>query len=225
MGYRVEDKRNGNIYVYRVESYWDKNKKQARQKRTYLGRKDEATGEVKAKRVKTPIGSYNIGALYLLKSICEKIILVKVLKETFPDDFEKILHLACFKIIKKEPYYLYKLWCEESYVSNKNTLSPIDVSALLSEIGRDEKSVEMFLKEWIKETGGGGAVMFDITSISSYGTRNEFLERGYNRDKEDLEQVNLGLVSKKTASNVGLPLAYRVYPGSITRCYHTKKHD
>jgi len=75
----------------------------------------------------------------------------------------------------------------------------------------------MFFKEWIKEFNTeASAVMFDITSISSYGTRNDFLERGYNRDKEDLEQVNLGLVSKKTASNVGLPLAYRVYPGSIT---------
>ena len=217
MGYRVEDKRNGNIYVYRVESYWDKTKKQARQKRTYLGRKDEATGEVKTKRTKIPIGSHNIGALHLLKSLCQNINLVKVLKKTFPYDFEKILHLACFKIIKKEPYYLYKLWCEESYVSNKNTLSPIDVSDLLSEIGRDEKSVEMFFKEWIKEFNAeASAVMFDITSISSYGTRNDFLERGYNRDKEDLEQVNLGLVSKKTASNVGLPLAYRVYPRSIT---------
>ena len=221
MGYTVENKRNGNIYVYRVESYWDKSKKQARQKRTYLGRKDEATGEIKTKRAKIPIGSHNIGALYLLKSICEKINLVKVLKETFPYDFEKILHLACFKIIKKEPYYLYKLWCEESYVSNKNSLTSIDISEFLSEIGRDERSVEDFFKEWIKETktsgGGGGAVMFDITSISSYGTRNEFLERGYNRDKEDLEQVNLGLISKKlSTSSTGFPLAYRVYPGSIT---------
>ena len=50
--------------------------------------------------------------------------------------------------------------------------------------------------------------MFDITSISSYGimeqimelwnygTKNEFLERGYNRDKEDLDQINLGFFNK-----------------------------
>ena len=38
--------------------------------------------------------------------------------------------------------------------------------------------------------------MFDITSISSYGSVNEFLERGYNRDGENLSQTNLGILSQ-----------------------------
>ena len=40
MSYIVEQKIKGNIYLYRVESYWDKDKKQSRQKRTYLGPKN-----------------------------------------------------------------------------------------------------------------------------------------------------------------------------------------
>jgi hypothetical protein len=35
------------IYLYDVESYWDKEKKQSRQKRTYVGKKDPKTGEAK----------------------------------------------------------------------------------------------------------------------------------------------------------------------------------
>ncbi len=47
MTYIIEQKVGNNIYVYEVESYWDKEKKQPRQRRNYLGRKDIMTGDVK----------------------------------------------------------------------------------------------------------------------------------------------------------------------------------
>ena len=40
------DKRSGITYVYESESYWDKEKKQPRSKRTLIGKIDEATGEI-----------------------------------------------------------------------------------------------------------------------------------------------------------------------------------
>jgi hypothetical protein len=44
--YRVEQKIHGHTYVYEVTSYWDAKKKQSRQKRVYIGRKDPKTGEI-----------------------------------------------------------------------------------------------------------------------------------------------------------------------------------
>lgn len=41
-----KNKRTGATYVYESESYWDKEKKQPRAKRTLIGKLDEATGEV-----------------------------------------------------------------------------------------------------------------------------------------------------------------------------------
>lgn len=41
-----KDKRTGATYVYESESYWDKEKKQPRSKRTLIGKLDEATGEI-----------------------------------------------------------------------------------------------------------------------------------------------------------------------------------
>ena len=41
-----KDKRTGVTYVYESESYWDKEKKQPRSKRTLIGKLDEATGEI-----------------------------------------------------------------------------------------------------------------------------------------------------------------------------------
>lgn len=41
-----KDKRSGVTYVYSSESYWDKEKKQPRSKRTLIGKIDEETGEI-----------------------------------------------------------------------------------------------------------------------------------------------------------------------------------
>ena len=41
-----KDKRSGVTYVYESESYWDKEKKQPRSKRTLIGKIDEETGEI-----------------------------------------------------------------------------------------------------------------------------------------------------------------------------------
>ena len=40
------DKRTGITYVYESESYWDKDKQQARSKRRLIGKIDEQTGEI-----------------------------------------------------------------------------------------------------------------------------------------------------------------------------------
>ena len=60
---------------------------------------------------------------------------------------------------------------------------------------------------------------YDVTSVSSYSKGIEDLEWGYNRDKEKLPQVNMGLYY---GEECGLPLYYRVYPGSISDKAHLK---
>ena len=40
------DKRSGITYAYESRSYWDKEKRQSRSRRTLIGRVDEATGEI-----------------------------------------------------------------------------------------------------------------------------------------------------------------------------------
>lgn len=52
----------------------------------------------------------------------------------------------------------------------------------------------------------------DITSISSYGQHNSWVEWGHNRDQENLPQVNLGVL---VGGMKQLPFFYQLYPGSI----------
>lgn len=55
------DKKTGNKYAYESFSYWDKEKKQPRSKRRYIGRVDPDTGEIirRSERVATTIAQEN----------------------------------------------------------------------------------------------------------------------------------------------------------------------
>lgn len=70
----------------------------------------------------------------------------------------------------------------------------------------------LFFREWMTRSKRDEYVAYDVTSISSYSRNITELEWGYNRDREKLTQVNLGLYYGEGS---GLPLHYRVYPGNI----------
>lgn len=59
----------------------------------------------------------------------------------------------------------------------------------------------------------GGSVCYDVTSISSYARAMTDIERGYNRDGDDLCQFNLGIFCDEATKT---PLYYSRYNGSIT---------
>jgi hypothetical protein len=137
------------------------------------------------------------------------------LKKSFPLTYEQLLYLAIFKLLTAEPYYLSPCWAEESVLPERGRMEQQRISELLIEVGEDEAAIERFFAEWISPNPGSKAIMFDVTSVSGYSEHNPLLETGYNRDGEDLGQVNLGIVSQERASSLHVPLAYRVYPGSI----------
>jgi transposase len=87
-----------------------------------------------------------------------------------------------------------------------------DVSSLHFALGSNEQGKMEFTKKWIEKVNPKQGIYYDITSFSSYSTKNEFVEWGYNRDRENLPQINLGMVC---CQKTGLPFFYTVYPGSI----------
>ena len=46
-----------------------------------------------------------------------------------------------------------------------------------------------FFKHWMKTALGDGSVCYDVTSISSYSQAMPAVERGYNRDGDDLHNT------------------------------------
>jgi len=211
MAYIIERKNKGNIYRYETESYWDKEKKQPRQRSKYLGPKEKVETK-KLKQSLTQLVSKNYGDIFLLEEVSKSIGLYDVVKECYPDDYREILACSFYEIIGESKNYLFHHFQNEHYLENVKTLYSSDVSELHLTLGNDEQTRMKFIQKWIENINPKDGIYYDITSFSSYSTNNEFVEWGYNRDKENLPQINLGMICcKKT----GLPFFYTIFPGSI----------
>ena len=211
MSYIAKQKIKGNIYLYQVESYWDKEKKQSRQKRIYLG--PENKNKVPRRTKTREIIYKKYGNIFLLEKIAEQIGLKKILAELFPSDYKEIIALAFFHVCGDSAMYLFPQWLHEQYNVETRSLYSTDISVLCEKLGLLQTKTRDFFKSWIDlNKSKSTKVHYDVTSISSYATNIDFIEWGYNRDKENLPQLNLGIACQEE----GIPLFYRIYPGSIT---------
>ena len=105
------------------------------------------------------------------------------------------------------PWY-WEPWLEERGLGDR--MSSEAVSTLLSSITEDEMSA--FSKLWLGRNMGRKSILFDITSVSSYSSIPG-VERGHNRDRENLEQMNLALLS---TYDTKVPLTARRLNGSLS---------
>lgn len=216
MAFIFKQKIKKHIYFYQIESYWDKNKKQPRQKRIFLGKKDPKTKEIiPPKKIMIP-KSYTCkeyGSFYFLNKISEKIELKETLKEIFIDDWEKIITCAFFEICEGKPLYLCNSWLENTYNDFLSNLPSQRITELLKQLGKDYNSRFKFFKVWgERKRKDNKYIVFDISSISSYSKIIDYVEWGFNRDGERLPQINLGIIFGEPSS---LPIFYNIYQGSI----------
>jgi transposase len=97
----------------------------------------------------------------------------------------------------------------------RSSMSSQDVSRLLDAIDYD--GIMTFYKLWLKEAGRSVVVkdktLYDLTSISYYGYSIDAVEYGYNRDNENLPQVNFALLCMRSTA---MPLFAWPMNGSIS---------
>lgn len=216
-------KKNGAVYVYSVTSYWDKDRKQPRNKQVCIGKLNKDTGEIElserknriAKRAASIPGitatSKIAGATLLLDRIADDLGIRKILKRCFPDTYLAVLSLVYFIVQKGLALSHAEQWSEANQHPFEEPISSQEISDLLAAIGENER--QQFLSEWLKTKSENDYLCYDITSISSYSEANEYVKYGYNRDGEALQQINLAMLF---GQNSKLPLYYRRMPGSIT---------
>jgi len=221
-GTTVHRKSNGAAYLYTVESYWDKDKKQPRNKQVCLGRLDEETGKViqstRKQRVKEPAAeecatarAKVYGPYLLLTKVAKDTGLVAALKKSFPDAHDEILSLAYFIAQKGLALSRCEIWSSSHTHPADKIINSQRVSELLQHITENER--QHFLSLWLGRLSENELLCYDITSISSYATENEYIRWGHNRDKEKLPQINLAMLFGQQS---GLPAYYRRMPGNIT---------
>jgi len=202
-------------------SYWDKEKKQARNKKICVGKLDPSgvfipSGRLKPEQaaVRDPVVTASaevVGPLIILDTITDQLGLRKLLKSCFPQQYQQILMMAYYLTSTGEPLSHCESWCNSHAPSFSGSLTSQRISEILQSISIDEK--QTFLAKWMKAVLEEDYLCYDITSISSYSELNEYIKYGHNRDKEKLPQLNLGVLFGQKGR---LPVYYERTPGNIT---------
>ena len=148
MSFIVSQKIKGRIYLYQVESYWDKDKKKARQRRTYIGPKDRIRGG-DVKPILSELSVKHYGNIALMEHIAEKTGLLKILEKNFVSDYREILALAWYQIMESDADYLFPYWLGEQHLERVRMLYSTDISGLYERIGRNRRYMERFTADWI----------------------------------------------------------------------------
>ena len=217
------NKKTGAVYVYSVESYWDKEKKAPRNKQVCIGKLDQETGEViPSKRrhkvaeraVSAPgvtVTSRVAGPSLILDKLTQDYGINKLLKKCFPNDFKLILSLVYYIVHKGGALSRAEPWSTSCLHPFANPIVSQRISELLRRLTEDNR--QHFLSLWLELVLENDLLCYDITSVSSYARHNEYTSFGYNRDGESLEQINLAMLF---GQNSRLPAHYRRLPGNIS---------
>lgn len=225
------DKRSGITYVYESVSYWDKEKKQPRSKRTLIGRLDPDTGEVvptdgrgkrcNQKNSDAPISRGPVpekqterlffGATYLFDQIGDVTGITSDLKTCFPRTYKQILSIAYYLILEDQnPLFRFKKWS----VLHKHPYGkdiPSQRSTELFQSITEEAKMQFFRLQG-KRRVEKEYWAYDSTSISSYSESLRQVKYGKNKDGDRLPQINLALVFGEES---GLPFYYRKLAGNL----------
>lgn len=155
-------------------------------------------------------GLQRFGIFLLFNKITKDLKLDKILKYAFPKIHNKILNIVMYMLSSDKSMFYLDDWCEENYTYDNLIITSQQSSEIFKNINRNNKNV--FFKKWIENNKKDEYLAFDVTSISSYSKNNELVEWGYNRDDEDLPQINIGTFYGEKSK---LPIYYNNYSGSI----------
>lgn len=223
----VKRRMGDKVYLYYATAVYRNQKGQPTADRVSIGRYDEETNMLIPNRnyyevyLKKPMplttGIQSMGMYSAFRGICDQLRITKLLKSCFPENWELMLTAAQYMFSEGNVMYYIKDYTESHRSFVKEPVDDGRISRMFSELRKED--MLLFFREWMKMKKAGEYVAYDVTSISSYGKGIRDLEWGYNRDKEKLPQINMGMYYGEES---GLPLYYRVYPGSISDKTHLK---
>ena len=215
---------NGKTYVYENTTYWDKATKTCKHKRISVGHLDQVTGAIIPNRKKGDAARNkgvmqadkehcvvtNIGVSLLLDKMADETGLKSLLQKVFVDDWQKILTCAYYLVSEGGALCHVSEWITRNSAPYNGSLISQRITELLTRITPSMQ--QEFFQKWININKQDEYYAMDITSISSYSDFIEFVRWGYNRDGEELPQINLLML---TGEKSRLPIYYRIIPGSI----------
>ncbi|MBE0517572.1 MAG: transposase [Methanophagales archaeon] len=212
-------------YVYHSTNRYDKEIKKGRKVSKYLGRLDKERGFIpkgqnkhEHKYIAGPRNITEYGNSMLLHRMMEDI--KPLLKEGFPEHWEEICALAMVRASGNVPLKRASDAWEKLYNADdtKPNLNPKNLSRVLREVGVNRAGQNVLFRELADMSK---QLVYDLSSMFSRSMSINQAEKGYNKDKIHVPQINLALLC---SADTGLPAMIRSLPGSvkdIKTLYHT----
>ena len=209
MSYKIEQKIGNNTYIYEVISFWDPEKKQPRQKRKYLGKKEPVTGKiVTPNKSLYPKYIKDFGHLYFMEQISERLGLSKIIKSVFPDIYNEILSLCFFWVLENKPLYIYSKWLENTFYPSAKIMNVNQIKDLLARIGDSKLLIKKFFEKWVKYSQENSALITNITLNSeNYKSLDYFeLDKYPENFKKEIKKICFVF-----GNTTGLPLYFKIF--------------
>jgi len=213
-------------YVYHIGKGYRNQKGQATSDRTAIGKKSGdgmlipnenyfAIYETRPEDRFEIDAILNFGDFFLLDAVAKETELARVLSNVFGSAGDEILLLAIYMVLTGQALYRCEGWCRETLTGRGKAVTSQRCSRLLT-LADEPKRMEFF-RAWVHARQQHEYLAYDVTSISSYARGNDVVEYGYNRDHEQLPQINLGMYYGEESM---LPIFYCTYKGSIVDKSH-----
>lgn len=212
----------GEKYVYKYVKYFRNNDGAPRNKARSIGKLSSEPGMMvpndnyfemyKVAPSIPDISVWDYGYTWLVQKVCDDLGLTGILYEIFGSRAAAITAMAAFIMRDGNTMDHMADWQERNYFPQVGySITSSEASRLFAAITPEERI--NFFRSWIKRHYSGKSVCYDVTSISSYAAGMPEVERGYNRDHEDLAQFNPGMFCDE---DTRIPLYYDRYNGSLT---------
>jgi hypothetical protein len=202
-----------NHYVYYSTTHWDKDLKKAIKTSDYLGKLDPVEGFIESRSKKQQTNEIRnvkeYGNSMLLHESLKDI--KPILIEAFPESWEEIYSLAMVRVqgyvpLKRAESAWGKLYNAEEINPN---LSPKNISTILKEVGVNRIGQDLVFSRLMDQSQ---QLVYDLTCMFSRSMSISQAEKGYNKDRIQVPQINLALLCNAES---GLPAMIRSMPGSL----------
>ena len=229
-------------YAYHVDQTYRNTKGQPTNKRTQIGRVDDQgrlvpndaywrfypdtptqPEVVQAGDTSTPIAkvlpavdsNVSVGTGFLVNQLAEDLGINQMLTNALgASRADQLATVATYMIARGNIMDHLDDFCDEQLLASPPVTGQ-QASRLFASIDHADRM--RFFRPWASAQPASSYYAYDVTSFSTYAHGIIDAEWGYNRDGEQLPQINLGCYINQTT---GLPVFYLTYPGSIVDVAH-----
>jgi len=206
-------------YVYHSTTHWDKSQNKAIKTSKYIGKLDQLRGligsheennqRLKSDRLTRAKSITEYGNALLLQEAMKDI--KPLLMKGFPDNWQEIYSLSMLRVqgnvpLKRAESAWEKLYNVESIEPN---LKSQYLSKIIQDIGSNRNGQGVIFRGLLDQSE---QLVYDLSYIFSRSVTIRQAEKGYNKDKIQLPQINIVLLCN---AETGLPTMIRSLPGSI----------